>query len=122
VCAYVPAGWPDGVSPPGSEDLGTTAVAWLLDEVIPEYRMQPVACRYPLVLITIARHVVDGALEGTRAGYRVARTELGEAVPPHAVDAALKAYNIEGHRLARAAKAVRVVQQALLDQQGRPQS
>ena len=46
-----------------------------------------------------------GAVEGTRQGYRTARTELGEAVPPHVVDAAPEAYRTEGYRLAETAKA-----------------
>ena len=43
--------------------------------------------RHPVVLAAIARHTVTGAAEGARQGYRTARTELGEVVPPHAVDA-----------------------------------
>jgi hypothetical protein len=53
------------------------------------------------------------AVEGARDGYRTARTELGEAVPPHAVDAALTAYRDEGRRLAAAAKAAALVERAL---------
>jgi hypothetical protein len=30
---YLPAGWPEGVAPPGAEDWEATAVAWLLDSV-----------------------------------------------------------------------------------------
>ena len=48
-----------------------------------------------------------------RAGYRTARTELGEALPPHAIDAVLAAYKTEGRRLAATAKAVVLIEQAL---------
>jgi hypothetical protein len=48
-----------------------------------------------------------------RHGYRTARTELGEAVLPHAVDAALAAYRDEGRRLAAAARAAELVERAL---------
>jgi hypothetical protein len=41
-------------------------------------------------------HVLTGGLKGARQGHRVARTELGEAVSPYAVDAALTAYRDEG--------------------------
>jgi hypothetical protein len=58
-----------------------------------------------MILAMIARHTVPGTLEGGRQGYRVARSEFGEAVPPHAVDSALGAYRGpptcrggEGHR------------------------
>jgi hypothetical protein len=54
-----------------------------------------------------------GAAEGARHGYRTARTELGEAVPPHAVDAALAAYRDEGRRLVAAARAAELVESAL---------
>jgi hypothetical protein len=64
-------------------------------------------------LAVIARHVVTGAVDGARAGYRIARTELGEAAPPHAVDAALQAYKDEGRRLAAAARAAGLVERAL---------
>ncbi len=61
----------------------------------------------------IARHVTAGAAEGARAGYRTARTELGAALPAHAVDTVLTAYRDEGRRLAAAAKAAELVECAL---------
>ena len=57
-------------------------------------------------------HSVTGALDGARQGYRTARSELGEAVPPHAVDAALAAYRDEGRRLAAAVKGIEMVERA----------
>jgi hypothetical protein len=54
-------------------------------ELAPDLRGHT-ARRYPVVLAAIARHTVTGAAEGARQGYRTARTELGEAVPPHAVE------------------------------------
>jgi len=61
----------------------------------------------------IARHVLAGAVDGARAGYRTARTELGEVVPPHAVDAALTAYRDLGRQMVRDAKAAELVECAL---------
>ena len=60
-----------------------------------------------MILAVIARHTVTGTLEGARQGYRVARSELGQAVPAHAVDTALGAYRDEGRRLAAAVKGSR---------------
>jgi hypothetical protein len=57
--------------------------------------------------------MVTGTLEGARQGYRVARSELGQAVPPHAVDSALGAYRDEGRRLAAAVKGIEAVERAL---------
>lgn len=110
--AYRPAGWPEAVAPPGSEDWESTAVAWLLDTA-PDLRGHTAVRRYPVVLAVIARHIVAGSLDGARQGYRIARTELGEAVPPHAVDAALQAYKDEGRRLGAALRGVELVERAL---------
>ena len=108
---YRPAGWPEDVDPLGSEDWERSA-AWLLD-LVPDLRAQTTVRRFPLILAVIARHTLTGSLEGARQGYRTARTELGEAVPPHAVDDALKAYRDEGRRLAAAVRSVELVERAL---------
>jgi hypothetical protein len=109
---HIPSGWPEAVAPPGTDDWEATAVAWMLAELVPDLRQHTVR-RYPVILAAIARHIAAGAVEGARDGYRTARTELGEAVPPHAVDAALTAYRDEGRRLAAAAKAAGLVEHAL---------
>jgi|SRR5579875_785557 hypothetical protein len=109
---YVPPGWPQAVAPPGTDDWEATAVAWMLAELAPDLRQHTVR-RHPVILAAIAGHIATGAVEGARAGYRTARIELGEAVPPHAVDAALTAYRDEGRRLAAAAKAAGLVERAL---------
>jgi hypothetical protein len=57
--------------------------------------------------------VITGAVEGARQGYRTTRSELGEVVPPHALDAALRAWRAEGERLAAPARAVALVERAL---------
>jgi hypothetical protein len=43
----------------------------------------------------------------------VVRTELGEVIPPHAVDIALKAYTGEGRRLKAALRSAELVERAL---------
>jgi hypothetical protein len=106
VGAYVPTGWPDTVSPPGSGDFEATAVAWLLDVVPPEYRQYD-------VLRSMARYYADSCVEGARGGYRTCRHELGELVPPHVIDGTLSAYRQEGFRLAAIAKGVGLVGAAL---------
>jgi hypothetical protein len=110
---YVPPEWPAGVHPPGSEDFESTAVGWLLDVVPPDYRLHGVLRRYPIALATMARYHAKACVEGARQGYRTARTELGSALPPHAVDTVLAAYRKEGARLAAIASAVELVERAL---------
>jgi hypothetical protein len=113
MAAYIPPGWPTGVHPPGSDDFEVTAVAWLLDVVPPDYRLHGVLRRYPAALAAMARHHTAACVEGARQGYRTARTELGEALPPHAIDAVLAAYRTEGRRLAATARAAILVERAL---------
>jgi hypothetical protein len=113
MAAYIPPGWPTGVHPPDSRDFEATAVAWLLDVVPPDFRLHGVLRRHPAALAAMARHHTQACVEGARAGYRTTRTELGEAIPPHAVDAVLAAYRTEGRRLAAIARAVALVERAL---------
>ena len=111
--AYLPPGWPVGVHPPGSEEFEQTAVDWLLDVVPPDYRLYGVLRKHPVALATMARHHLEAAVQGARQGYRMARTELTDALPPHAVDAVLAAYRREGRRLVAAARGVDAVEEAL---------
>src|SRR3984957_12529116 len=113
MAAYVPPDWPTGVHPPGTEDFETTAVAWLLRVVPPAFRLPGGPRRPPAALAAMARHHTQACVEGARAGYRTARTELGETLPPHAIDAVLAAYRTEGRRLASTAKAVVLIEEAL---------
>ena len=110
---YIPPGWPAGVHPPGSEEFESTAVGWLLDVVPPDYRLHGVLRRYPVALATIARYHAQACVEGARQGYRTARTELADVLPPHAIDTVLAAYRKEGARLAATARAVGLVERAL---------
>src|SRR6266851_4238958 len=119
--AYVPPGWPSGVHPPGSEDFERTAQAWLLDTVPPDYRLHGVLRRYPLALAAMAARHTKACVAGAREGYRTARTELGEALPPHALEAVLAAYRAEGRRLVATAQAVDLVARALRGQVFTPQ-
>jgi hypothetical protein len=86
VGVYVPPRWPEAVRPPGSRDFEASAVRWLLDASPPEYRQHDVLRRYPAALAMMARHYARGCVEGARRGYRTARRELAEDVPPPAVD------------------------------------
>src|SRR5580658_4133663 len=113
MASYIPPGWPAGVHPPGSEDFESTAIGWLLDVVPPDYRLHGVLRRYPVALAAMARYHAKACVEGAREGYRTARTELADTLPPHAIDTVLAAYRKEGARLAATARAVGLVERAL---------
>ena len=119
--AYVPPGWPSGVHPPGTEDFERTAQAWLLDVVPADYRLHGVLRRYPLALAAMAAHHTQACVAGAREGYRNARTEVGGALPPHALEALLTAYRAEGRRLVATAQAVDLVARALRGEVFTPQ-
>ena len=120
MAAYVPPGWPAGVHPPGSSDFETTAVAWLLDVVPPDYRLYGVLRRHPIALATMAEHHVAACVQGAREGYRNARTELTGALPTASVDAVLEAYRSEGRRLVDTARGVDLIGRALRGEVFRP--
>jgi hypothetical protein len=113
MAAYLPPGWPTGVHPPGSEDFERTAVTWLLEVVPPDYRLHGVLRRHPVALAAMAGHHTRACVEGARQGYRTARTELADLLPPHALDAVLATYRTEGQRLVTTARAVDLVARAL---------
>jgi hypothetical protein len=120
MAAYLPPGWPAGVHPPGSDDFEHTAVVWLLEVVPPDYRLHGVLRRHPIALAVMAGHHAAACVEGARRGYRSARSELGEALPPHGLDAVLAAYRGEGQRLVATARAVDLVTRALRGEVFRP--
>jgi hypothetical protein len=73
---------------------------------VPEHPQCAMVQRHPVILAFIARHLIDGTIEGARQGCRTVRTEFSEQVPRHALDVALGAYRAEGHRLAATERAV----------------
>lgn len=113
MATYLPPGWPAGVHPPGSEGFEQTAVAWLLDVVPPDYRVHGVLRRHPIALAVLARHHLAACVEGARTGYRSARSELGDVLPPQGLDAVLAAYQAEGSRLVATALSVDLVGRGL---------
>jgi hypothetical protein len=58
---------------------------------------------------------------GAREGYRTARAELGDRLPPGSLDAVLDAYRTEGTRLVETARAVDLVGRALRGEVFTPQ-
>jgi hypothetical protein len=121
VAGYVPVGWPAAVHPPGAEGFEQSAVQWLLDVVPPDYRLHGVLVRHPVALAVLAGHHLSACVEGARDGYRTARAELRDDLPPGGINAVLDAYRAEGARLVATAKAVDLITQALRGQEFVPQ-
>ena len=111
--AYSPPGWPAEVRPPGAEDWQLTAVVWLFDLVPPDYRAHEVLRRHPVVLARFAAQHLDAGVAAARQGLATLRAELGGELDDTTVEAVLAAYDREGRRLAAAARAGRMVSQAL---------
>ena len=88
-------------------------MSWLLDLVPPDYRLHGVLLRYPPALAVLAKHHATACVEGARHGYRGARSELGDQLPPGGIESVLAVYRSEGARLAAAARAVELVERAL---------
>lgn len=110
---HVPPGWPAEVPPPGVPGFSRRAVGWLFDLCPAEYRAYDVLRAYPLLLARFAAGHVASASDAARRGLATARADLRGVVPPEAVDAAIAAYEREGDRLRRTARAVDLVERAL---------
>ena len=108
-----PPGWPAEVRPPGAPDWERTAVGWLFDLCPPDYRAHEVLRRYPVVLARFAAEHVSAGADAARRGLATVRADLHDVVSADVVDAAIGAYEREGARLARTARAVRLVEEAL---------
>jgi hypothetical protein len=107
-----PPGWPPEVPPPDAPEWERRAVGWLLDLCPPEYRSYEVLRRWPSVLARFAAQHVLACQEGVRGGLAGVRHGLRD-LPPEVVEEAVAAYETEAARLARAARAVDLVGQAL---------
>ncbi|GAA0976317.1 MULTISPECIES: hypothetical protein [Nocardiopsidaceae] len=105
--------WPASVHPPGSDSFEQTALVWLFDHVPADYRLHGVLRRHPVALSRLARQYVSAALEAAREGYRTARVDLRDHLPPHALDQVMNAYLAEGQRMAGVLRSVEAVDAAL---------
>jgi hypothetical protein len=111
--AALPPGWPAEVRPPGTPDWERSAVGWLFDLCPPDYRAHDVLRRHPPVLARFAAEHVRAGIEASKRGLATVRADLAGVVPPEAVDAVVAAYEREGARLERTARAVDLVAAAL---------
>jgi hypothetical protein len=111
--AHVPAGWPEGVPPPGAPGWQHRATAWLLDLCPPDYRGYPVLARQPLLLAYLAREHVRASGAGLARARASLRAELSGDVAPHVLDEALAVLDDEEARLRAAFRGVEHLEAAL---------
>src|ERR1700679_4064457 len=78
MAAYIPPDWPTGVHPPGTEDFETTAVAWLLGVVPPDFRLHGVLRRHPAALAAMAAVLAAYRTEGRRLAANARAVALVE--------------------------------------------
>ena len=76
--------------------------AWLFSLLPPSVYDQPVLRRHNDALLHFADSALSGTLEGLRRAYATARVELGPALPPESIAAALRALTDVGSELAAA--------------------
>lgn len=117
---YVPPGWPGAVRPPGSNGWEKSAEAFLLDCCPSEYRGYQVLRRHPVVLARLAREFVASQLVATRTGLAGVRTSLAGVVDTVTADQTASVLQQEEARLARVARGVDLVEQALRDVRFKP--
>lgn len=113
-----PAGWPSQVPPPGAPDWQIDAVAFLFDRCPPDVQRHPVLRRHPVVLAHFARRFVAAEVEAVDAGIAEVRTHLAGVVSEPAIAASIEAWQTEAARLARARRAVGLIEDAVRDSCG----
>lgn len=114
---YLPPGWPAPVPGPGTPEFEASAVSWLYEHCPADFRRYAVLRRYPLLLGRLAVEQLTAARSAAREGYRTARAQLADRVPPAALGELLAAYEQEGRRLSHALRGAQLVARALSGEQ-----
>lgn len=115
--AAAPPGWPRTVPPPTLPGWEQRAVAWLLDLCPPDYRLYEGWVKNPVALAWLASRHLDAQVASMRESYRMARTELGDAVTPEALADILVNLEREGLRLVSAQRAAKYIYEAMQGKQ-----
>lgn len=99
--------------PPDSPDWPAAAVSWLLDHCPSDYRGYAGWRRNPVALAWVAVRHIDAELEAMRQAYREVRVDLGDLVSEQALAQIQSDLAAEGLRLRAAARAARLLGDAL---------
>lgn len=110
---FLPAGWPEGVVPPGMEDWERSATAFLFDCCPADFRAYPVLRRHPVVLAQFAAQFVEGQVRASEEGLERVRLSLRDQVEPPVVEEAVRSWQQELGRLRRVREGIALVDDAL---------
>ncbi|MEI6360504.1 MAG: hypothetical protein WCP95_00080 [Actinomycetes bacterium] len=107
-----PVGWPRDLPPPGTDEFASKVAGWLLDRGPADLRLSPIK-QFPLALVRLNAHLVDGQLEATRRAYANARVELCDVLDPAQISTVQSALEAEGARLLNLQRELALVEEAL---------
>ncbi|MBT2450708.1 hypothetical protein J7F03_27280 [Streptomyces sp. ISL-43] len=106
--------WPCQVKRPGSHDWERTATRWLHDLVPARYAGYATLTRSPVLLARHAQLQVQHEMRAVRVALETSRAELpGLGVAEAVIETSIRMYAGELRQLARLARAVRLVGDAL---------
>ena len=108
-------GWPRDLPPRGTDEFDGKVTGWLLDRAPADLRGSPVR-HLPVALVRVVAHVVAAELDGMRAAYASARTDLAEYLTADQIAVVQAALEAEGARLLAVQREVGLVEEALVDQ------
>jgi hypothetical protein len=115
-----PPGWPETIPAPGTDDWQAKAIAWLYEQIPPEWRRHDEYWQqHPRLLARLAKHTAFAQLEEIRRGYSTARVDLRD-VDPHVRDELLAVYATEGERIKTLQRTVQLLADALGGVRWRP--
>ncbi|MFZ3474637.1 hypothetical protein ACODT3_02890 [Streptomyces sp. 4.24] len=106
--------WPSQVKRPGNHDWERTATRWLRDLVPARYAGYATLTRSPVLLARHAQLQVQHEMRAVRVALETSRAELpGLGVAEAVIETSIRMYAGELRQLARLARAIRVVGDAL---------
>ncbi|WP_329200634.1 MULTISPECIES: hypothetical protein [unclassified Streptomyces] len=107
--------WPCQVKAPGSHDWERTAIRWLRDLLPARYAAYSTFNRHPVLLTRHARIQLQHEIRAVRVALETCRAELPSlGVAESVIENTIRMYAVELDQLARLARGVRLITDALL--------
>ncbi|THA56595.1 hypothetical protein [Streptomyces sp. A1136] len=107
--------WPCQVKAPGNHDWERTAIRWLRDLLPARYAGYSTLNRHPVLLTRHARLQLQHEMRAVRVALETCRAELPSlGVAEAVIENTIRMYAVELDQLARLARGVRLITDALL--------